>query len=214
MRVNELMSSPAISVEPGRPLKEVAEIMLHHGVSTVPVVDRSDEIIGILSETDLLGIQMHRMAAPLAGDPREVSIASDVMTRAVISTGPETGLDDLVRLMMEHNVKRVPVVADGRLVGMISRTDVIRVLTRPDDDIAREVTEALRHDGLLIDPIRFEVSQGVVTFWGVSAPGLRTHLRALAHTIAGVIAVDVARGAPERSAERRSRALLTGVRAG
>jgi CBS domain-containing protein len=213
MRVNELMSSPAISVEPGRPLKEIAEIMLHHGVSTVPVVDRSDEIIGILSETDLLGIRSHRMAAPLAGDPREVRMASDVMTRAVISTGPETDLDDLVRLMLDHHVKRVPVVADGRLVGMVSRTDVIRVLTRPDDDIAREVTEALRHDGLLIDPIRFEVSQGVVTFWGVSAPGLRAHLRALAHAIAGVIAVDVARDAPERTAELLSRPLAE-VRAG
>jgi CBS domain-containing protein len=136
------------------------------------------------------------------------------MTRAVISTAPETHLDDLVRLMIEHNVKRVPVVEQGRLIGMISRTDVIRVLTRPDDDIAREVTEALRHDGLLIDPIRFAVSQGVVAFWGVSAPGLRTHLRGLAHAIAGVIAVDIARDAPDRAAELVSRAVLSEVRAG
>lgn len=209
MRVNELMSSPAISVEPDRPLKEVAETMLHHGVSTVPVVDRSDEIIGILSETDLLGIQAHRITTPLTGDAREVRIASDVMTKVVISTGPETDLDDLVRLMIEHHVKRVPVVENGRLVGMISRTDVIRVLTRPDEDIAREVTEALRHDGLLIDPIRFEVSQGVVAFWGVSAPGLRVHLKTLAHAIAGVIAVDIARDAPDMAAELRSQALLS-----
>jgi CBS domain-containing protein len=214
MRVNELMSSPAISVEPGLPLKEVAEVMLHHGVSTVPVVDTSDGIIGIVSQTDLLTIQAHRSAAPLAKDEREVRIASDLMTRAVISTAPETSLDDLVRLMLEHNVKRVPVVADGRLIGMISRTDVIRVLTRPDDDIAREVAEALRHDGLLIDPIGFEVSHGVVTFSGVSAPGLRAHLRGLAYAIAGVIGVDVARAVPEGTAEGDSRALLAEVRAG
>jgi CBS domain-containing protein len=213
MRVNDLMSSPPISVEPNLGLKEVAEIMLHHGVSTVPVVDRSDGIVGILSETDLLEIQARRQAAPQAQEAREVRIASDVMTNAVISTTPETYLDDLVRLMIEHHVKRVPVVADGRLVGMISRTDVIRVLTRPDDDIAREVTEALRHDGLLIDPIGFEVSHGVVAFWGVSAPGLRAHLRALAHEIPGVIAVDVTRDAPKREPARQ-RGSLSEIRAG
>jgi CBS domain-containing protein len=212
MRVNDLMSSPPISVRPDRPLKEVAEIMLHHGVSTVPVVDGSDGIVGILSETDLLEIQARSKTARPTRDESEVRIASDVMTKAVISTTPETSMDDLVRLMIEHHVKRLPVVADGRLVGVISRTDVIRVLARPDDDIARELMEGLRHDGLLIDPIGFEVSHGVVTFRGVSAPGLRAHLVALAHAIAGVIAVDVARDANLKPVE--SRAPFSETRAG
>ena len=201
MRVSELMSSPAISVEPDRPLKEVAETMLHHGVSTVPVVDPSGEIIGILSETDLLRFQARRVTDPLATDVPEVTVAADLMTRAVISTAPATAFDDLVQLMVVHDVKRVPVVADGRLVGMVSRTDVVRVLTRPDDDIEREVAESLRHDGLLIDPIHFDVSHGVVTFSGVSAPGLRAHLQAVGHAIAGVIAVEVAAAAPDETQE-------------
>jgi CBS domain-containing protein len=177
-------------------------------------VDPSGEIVGILSETDLLEVQALRQAVPRVRDASEVRIASDVMTRAVIVTGPETSVDDLIRLMVDHHVKLVPVVADGRLVGMISRTDVIRVLTRPDDDIEREVSEALRTDGLLIDPIGFEVSQGVVAFWGVSAPGLRAHLQDLAYGIPGVIAVDITRDEPERSAELRSRASFAEVRAG
>jgi len=199
MRVSELMSSPAISVEPDRPLKDVAETMLHHGISTVPVVDQSGEIVGILSETDLLRFQARRVTAPQVTDRTEVTVAADLMTRAVISTGPNTAFDDLVQLMVIHDVKRVPVVADGRLVGMVSRTDVVRVLTRPDEDIEREVSESLRHDGLLIDPIRFEVSHGVVTFTGISAPGLRAHLEALGHSIAGVIAVEIATVVPDET---------------
>ena len=199
MRVNELMSSPPISVNPGRPLKEVAEVMLHHRVSAVPVVDASGEIVGILSEADLLAIQAPRPAA-LRLSAREAKVASDVMTKAVIVTRPETSVDDLVHLMIEHHVKRVPVVANGRLVGMISRTDVISVLARPDEDIEREVSEALRADGLLLDPIGFEVSQGIVAFWGVSAPGLRAHLQKLGDEIPGVIAVDISRDEPARAA--------------
>jgi CBS domain-containing protein len=199
MRVSELMSSPAISVEPDRPLKDVAETMLHHGISTVPVVDQSGEIVGILSETDLLRFQARRVTAPQVTDSTEVTVAADLMTRAVISTGPNTAFDDLVQLMVIHDVKRVPVVADGRLVGMVSRTDVVRVLTRSDEDIEREVSESLRHDGLLIDPIRFEVSHGVVTFTGISAPGLRAHLEALGHSIAGVIAVEIATAIPDET---------------
>lgn len=199
MRVSELMSSPAISVEPDRPLKDVAETMLHHGISTVPVVDPSGAIVGILSETDLLRFQARRVTAQQVTDSTEVTVAADLMTRAVISTGPNTAFDDLVQLMVIHDVKRVPVVADGRLVGMVSRTDVVRVLTRPDEDIEREVSESLRHDGLLIDPIRFEVSHGVVTFTGISAPGLRAHLEALGHSIAGVIAVEIATAIPDET---------------
>jgi len=199
MRVSELMSSPAISVEPDRPLKDVAETMLHHGISTVPVVDPSGAIVGILSETDLLRFQARRVTAQQVTDSTEVTVAADLMTRAVISTGPNTAFDDLVQLMVIHDVKRVPVVADGRLVGMVSRTDVVRVLTRSDDDIEREVSESLRHDGLLIDPIRFEVSHGVVTFTGISAPGLRARLEALGHSIAGVIAVEIATAIPDET---------------
>jgi CBS domain-containing protein len=208
MRVNELMSTPPISVSPDRPLKDVAEVMLHHRVTALPVVDASGEIVGIISEADLLGIQASRLAAPLVRNERQVRVASDVMTRVVIVTGPETTVDDLVRLMVDHHVKRVPVVANGRLFGMISRTDVISVLARPDEDIEREMSEALRTDGLLIDPIGFEVLKGVVALWGVSAPGLQAHLQKLAYRIPGVIAVDITRDEPERAAELRSRASL------
>lgn len=210
MRVNELMSSPPISVNPGRPLKEVAEVMLHHRVSAVPVVDASGEIVGILSEADLLNIQAPRPAA-LRLSAREAKVASDVMTKAVIVTRPETTVDDLVRLMIDHHVKRVPVVANGRLVGMISRTDVISILARPDEDIEREVSEALRADGLLLDPIGFEVSRGVVAFSGVSAPGLRAHLQKLADEIPGVIAVDISRDGPARAAGARGHASASEV---
>jgi len=207
MRVSELMSTPAIAVEPDRPLKDVAETMLHHGVSAVPVVDASGETVGILSETDLLRNQARGIKAPSATDARDATVASDLMTRAVISTAPETRFDDLVQLMVVHDVKRVPVVADGHLVGMVTRTDVLRVVTRPDADIEREVAESLRGDGLLIDPIHFDVSHGVLTFTGVSAPGLRAHLRALGHAIAGVIAVEIEAARPGDAQERSPAAL-------
>lgn len=203
MRVGELMSSPAISVEPDRPLKEVAEIMLHHGVSTLPVVNGSGAIVGIVSETDLLR-QASRSVAPPVPEEREATTAADLMTRAVISTGPDTRFDDLVHLMVAHDVKRVPVVADGRLAGMVTRSDVVRVLTRPDEDIEREIAEALRRDGLLIDPIHVDVHEGIVTFTGVSAPGLRRHLEALGHAITGVIAVEIATGGPDETRQARA----------
>ena len=191
--------------------------MLHHRVSAVPVVDLVPrEFVGILSETDLLGVQALRQTVPRVRDARrKVRVASDVMTRAVIVTGPETSVDDLIRLMVDHHVKRVPVVADGRLVGMISRTDVIRVLTRPDDDIEREVSEALRDDGLLDPPDRVRSAAG--------RRGSLGHLRSRASSPpptprirdpGEVIAVDITRDEPERPAELRTHAVHPEARAG
>lgn len=189
MRVRDVMAAAPARVGPDTPLKLVASTLLHHGVGAVPVIDAGERLMGIVSESDLLEVEAGnegRVAPPT------VRVARDVMTRTVITVGPDVTLPEAVRLMRAHAVRHVPVAEDGRLVGMLQATDLVRVLARPDEDIAREIECVLRDDGLLIDPIRSSVADGVVTFSGVSAPGLRRHLVDVGRSIPGVVAVEVA----------------------
>ena len=189
MRVRDLMAAPPARVGPDTPLKQVASTLLHHGVGAVPVADTADRLMGIVSETDLLEVEAGNEKSVI---PPIARLARDVMTRTVITVGPDARLPEVVRLMRAHSVRHVPVAQDGRLVGMLQATDLVRLLARPDEDIAREIESVLRHDGLLIDPIRTSVADGVVTFSGVSAPGLGQHLIDVGRSIPGVVAVEVA----------------------
>lgn len=188
MQAKELMASPPVTVSPDTPLKQVASTLLHHKSGAVPVVDTANRLMGIVSETDLLEVEAGNEGSAVRPVAR---LARDVMTRTVITVAPDVTLPEVIRLMRDHHVRNVPVAQDGRLVGMLQAIDLVRVLARPDEDIEREIESVLRVDGLLIDPIRSSVSDGVVTFSGVSAPGLHRHLMDVGRAIPGVVAVVV-----------------------
>jgi predicted transcriptional regulator len=146
VRVREVMSSPVITVPPDMGLKEVADLLVRHGISAVPVV-ADGELVGIVSEADLVPLE-------LAPDPRAhlivqtdapvrlPQVAAEVMTRAVIALPEDADTADAGRLMLERRIKSIPVVKGRRVVGIVARRDLLEVLVRRDQDIAGEL-EAL-----------------------------------------------------------------------
>ncbi len=218
MRARELMSTPVVMVRPETPVKEVAELMVAHGVSGVPVVDRFDHLVGIVSESDLL--RKIEYAEPGRGLPGLLDLlagaigthratlartAADLMTSRVVTAGPDASVRELVHLMTVYDINRVPIVDAGRLVGIVTRADILRTLARHDAAITEEVRWRLAHE-LWIDPERLEINtrDGVVTVAGTV--DTRADAQMVKHWVAGtegVVAVE-ARDLRYRFDDRRA----------
>lgn len=112
--VGQVMSAPVITVRADSPTQQVVDTLARHRISAVPVVDGQDALLGVVSEYDLLA--------------RDGAVARDLMTTAVISVGVDTPLDDVRHLLIERRIRRVPVVHEGRVVGIVSRHDVVTMM--------------------------------------------------------------------------------------
>ena len=137
------MTTGVMAVRGGIPCWEIAALLRQHRISGVPVVDDDGKVVGVVSETDLLAEQAgsarlpHRAAVKAAG-----ATAADLMTRPAVTTGPDELAARAARLMYSRKLQRLPVVdRDGRLVGIVSRADVLKVFHRTDEQIRREVTQ-------------------------------------------------------------------------
>src|SRR5437762_521678 len=143
MRAMDVMTSRVITVGENATVPEAAKLLAEHGISAVPVVDRENRVIGMVSEGDLLhraetGTERRRswwldMVAStnrLAGEyvKSHSGEVRDVMTRDVISVTEETPVADIAILLETNRVKRVPVLCDGKLVGIVSRANLVRAL--------------------------------------------------------------------------------------
>jgi CBS domain-containing protein len=113
-RVRDIMTSPVISVPVGTTTGQIAETLHRNRISAVPVVDDSGAVVGLVSEFDLLS--------------RTGETAADVMTTAVVSVTPETGVDDVRHLLVDRKFRRVPVLDGRELVGIVSRGDVVALM--------------------------------------------------------------------------------------
>lgn len=148
MNVADVMTRDVLTVTPETGVQEIARLLWSRGISGVPVVDADGALVGIVSELDLLvrNANLHipqylrvlDIMIPL-GNKHEFedelrralgATAADVMTDRVITVEPETDLADAATLMMDRDVNRLPVVAAGRLVGIISRADFVRLLAQ------------------------------------------------------------------------------------
>ncbi len=168
-RVKDIMTTDVVMVGPDAPYRRLAGLLRVHRISSFPVVDDQGVVLGVVSETDLLaeetpGVRPRRKHATNA-----TLTAGDLMTRPVVTTGPDELVSNLARLMSSHKLRRLPVVdARGRLVGIVSRSDVLSVFSRPDEDIRREITQDVIADGFFTDPDRLTVTvkDGIVTLAG------------------------------------------------
>lgn len=151
MNAAQVMTSKVVTVEPATPLREVARLFVRHGISGAPVVDRAGAVIGMVSESDLLQREelsrdqqaswwLEMIAEGEALAPEFVTYvrasegcAREVMTREVIAVGEATSVAEIAALMLRHRIKRVPVLRDGRLVGIVSRADLIETLAHPEE---------------------------------------------------------------------------------
>jgi CBS domain-containing protein len=178
--VKDLMTTQVVTVGPATPFKEIVACLAEHRVSALPVVDDDGLVLGVVSEADLLlkeefpdpdqDIQLfwtrrrRQERAKAAG-----STARDLMTVAVVSISPEATVPEAARRMHTAKVKRLPVVGErGRLLGIVSRADLLKVFNRPDHDIRREIIDEVIVGEFSMDPSRFfiTVHDGLVVLEG------------------------------------------------
>ena len=199
--VQEIMTTRVIWVKRDATFREMAVALRQHRVSAFPVVDDDHKVIGVVSEADMLAKEalgdepgvlagiLHRKDQAKA---RGVT-AGDLMTATVVAVRPEDTVEHAARLMYDRRVKRLPVTdADGHLVGIISRADVLSVFDRTDEAIRKEITDEVLLGEFLTDPLIFSVTvkDGIVTLAGRPETSDTGHeiVRRVRH-LQGVVAV-------------------------
>ena len=135
-KVREIMSSSPRTVEPDTPVTEAAKLMKQEDVGSVPVVD-GPRLIGVLTDRDIV---VRGIAD--GSDPHAIKVG-DIASRDVVTVRPDDDLDEALRLMALHQVRRLPVVEDGHLVGVVATADV--ALEAKEKDVGHVVEEISRH---------------------------------------------------------------------
>ena len=115
MKVKEIMTAPVVSAAPDTPITDVVQLLGKHRISGVPVTDEGGAVVGLVSEYDLL--------------VKQGATAREVMSAGVISVTEDTDVDDVRALLVDMRIRRVPVMAGQRLVGIVSRSDLVELLT-------------------------------------------------------------------------------------
>jgi CBS domain-containing protein len=177
VQVVDLMTTDVITVSRETGIRDAARLMFRNRVSGLPVTSPDGSLVGIITEADFLRLEVERQE----GSTDLGETVGDVMSDGVVTTGPDTEVYDAAKMMTFQDIKRLPVVdEDSRLLGIISRADIVSVFTRPDDVIEDEIREDLIRRVLFIDPDELDVTvtNGVVTF--VGEIGTRNEARLLA----------------------------------
>ncbi|GMQ76605.1 MAG: CBS domain-containing protein [Gammaproteobacteria bacterium] len=218
MKVHDIMSTKVVTVSPSTSVREIAALMVEKHVSGLPVLNDNGTLVGMVSEGDLLrrpeiGTEKHRRRwvsffIGIDEQAREFTKsharrAGDVMTEQVIHVSEETPLGDAVGLMERHNIKRLPVLSDGKLVGIVSRVDLLRALAarqaepmpplaETDATIRAAMNDVLKNEEWALSAmVNVIVSEGVVHLWGVIDSDDQRHaLRVAAENIPGVTGVE------------------------
>ena len=178
-RVADVMTTNAVAVRANASFREIAARLREYQVSAFPVLDNDDNVIGVVSEADLLpkealeaGYEGHRGLSGLrhrAEREKATGVtAADIMSRPPVTIGPHDLVSHAAHLMYDQRITCLPVVEGERLVGVITRADVLRVFGRTDADIRRDIAEKVISQEFLTDPARFTVTvqDGVVTLEG------------------------------------------------
>jgi CBS-domain-containing membrane protein len=204
--VEKIMTTRVVAVHRGASFKEMAARLRQERVSAFPVIDDDGRVVGIVSESDLLPKEtldagwaagLPEMTSRVLGqadqEKAESVTAGQLMTEPAVTAAPGDTVEHAARQMYAHRVKRLPVTdASGRLVGIISRADVLSVFDRPDGEIRREITENVILDELRADPGHFTVTaeNGIVTLEGAPETAeLGRAVVARARHVEGVVAV-------------------------
>jgi CBS domain-containing protein len=200
--VRDVMTTGVVTVRPDTTYRELAAMFRQHRVSGFPVTAEDGKVIGVVSESDLIALAggRHHCGHRTGGQ----AIAGDLMTHPAVTTSPDDMVQTAARVMHSHRLQRLPVVdRDGRLEGIVSRSDVLSVFRRNDEEIRREIVQDVIADGFFTDPARFTVTvhNGIVTLEG--EPGsavLGASIAGQVEHLEGVVAVRDRFVYPARSA--------------
>lgn len=185
MRVRDVMSVAVVAIAPQSGIREIAQLFLEHRIGGAPVVDGSGRLLGVVSASDLL--RAGRNGGP---SPRT---AGEVMSTDVLTLEEEMGVSEAARALERRAVKRAPVIRGGRLVGIVTRSDLLRPYLRTDSEIRAEVEMDVLVGtlGLSAREVQVSVRDGVVRLAGsVAGPGLHRILRRMVGSVDGVVGVD------------------------
>jgi len=161
MKVVDVMTEDVITVAPEASLKEVAELLSRNRISGMPVTDGEAHVLGVVSEADILRLEAGEdrggpLGWLLSGAPREkidATTAGEAMASPPITVRPGCDVAEAARLMTERRINRLPVVgADGTLVGIVTRADLVLAFVRSDEEIERELRDDVVVGTLWIDP--------------------------------------------------------------
>jgi CBS domain-containing protein len=200
--VRDIMTTGVVTIRPDTPYREIAAMFREHRVSGFPVTADDGKVIGVVSESDLLTLadgryhRGHRAAGP--------ATAGDLMTHPAVTISPDDLVQAAARVMHSHRLQRLPAVdREGRLEGIVSRSDVLSVFRRSDEELRREITQDVIADGFFTDPARLTVTvqNGIVTLEG--EPGsavLGAGIASQVEHLEGVVAVRDRFVYPARSA--------------
>lgn len=175
MRVADVMSTRPVTIRSNRTLRDAGARLLEHRISGLPVIDDTGRLVGIVTEADFVVQEAERdprSRRRFFGKRRPPKVAeyvSDVMVTKVVTIRSDDSVAAAARLMTENGVKRLPVVdAEGKLEGVISRSDVVKSFLREDADIKKDVEELLAMRLILVDPAAVSVESigGVVELSG------------------------------------------------
>ena len=204
MKVNEIMTVNSAAVGQDATLKQVAALMVERGISGVPVVNADRHVLGVVSEADIIlkaasrpesaGV-LGRFFAPKAVDERHLAAttAGEAMTAPAVTIDAEQSVAEAARLMVEHQVNRLPVIAGGKLAGIVTRADIVRAFTRSDTEIWEELRNDVIPTKLWISPDELDVIviRGQVKVTGNVATRTEAELiEAFAWRVPGVVSVD------------------------
>jgi CBS domain-containing protein len=200
--VRDVMTRRVVSVREDASFKEMADMLRRTRISAFPVIDKANRVIGVVSEADLLvkeavqatGTSLIAALRHVGEEDKAKGVtAADLMTRPAITIGPDASVAEAARIMYDRRIKRLPVVdAAGRLLGVISRADVLAVFSRPDEEIRQEIVHRVLPAAAISKSADFEVTvrDGIVTISGPpqNEQAARGILDAARH-VQGVVAV-------------------------
>lgn len=179
MKVRDVMTGDVISVAPKTHLRDVARLLIEHQISGVPVIDADGACLGVVSEGDLLAKQLSRPLSrrlPLEWilgeqhDPEELrrraaTTAAQAMSAPAVTIEPARPLREAAALMVDRGVNRLPVVSEGRVIGIVTRADLVKAYLRLDAEILHVIRDDILRRTMWLDPGDFniEVREGVVS---------------------------------------------------
>jgi CBS domain-containing protein len=227
MKVEELMSRDVATVAPGASLKEVARALSERGVSGVPVVDEDGHVLGVVSEADILarerGAARERfdllswLSEWSDADARAklgARTAGEAMSAPAVTIRAAEPVSKAAAILVDRGVNRLPVVDDdGRLVGIVSRADLVRAFARDDEDVAREIRRDVLGRVLSVPAgsVEVEVENGRVVLTGrVETRDVAELARSLSERVLGVVEVESRLGWNREEPRRRAGSILGG----
>lgn len=191
MLVREVMTQPPVTVDDTATIKTAITMFDRHDVSAMPVIDHAGQLIGVVSEADVIreivlpDERVHEDPVHLAAAPMHVLVA-DVMTTHPVTVLAGTDLTVAAELMTSTAVKSLPVLDGKRLVGVVSRRDIIRILARTDERLEADIDELFRQTGL---DWLVEVTDGVAVIDGPVVESEHGLAQALANTVPGIVGI-------------------------